>query len=218
VLSGQAVQLPFARGNSDVRLTLAPEGADITAGADVLSIPRQWRVIATMNVFDKSLLFEMSFALMRRFAFIEVASPDRVVFEDLISVTAGGDPEAIDLTQEFLALRDQKDLGPALFMDMARYLAVRNKLDGAARGQLAFEAFYSYLLPQFEGIDEIEGERLYKRVRKLIGGDPDQRLRKTLRSVLGLELATIEPAAEEEPEPDEFDERPELEVIESSED
>ncbi len=26
-----------------------------------------------MNVFDKSLLFEMSFALMRRFAFIEVA-------------------------------------------------------------------------------------------------------------------------------------------------
>ena len=30
-----------------------------------------------MNVFDKTLLFEMSFALMRRFAFIEVASPSR---------------------------------------------------------------------------------------------------------------------------------------------
>ena len=44
---------------------------------DVLEIPQSWRIIATMNVFDKTLLFEMSFALMRRFAFVEVPSPSR---------------------------------------------------------------------------------------------------------------------------------------------
>jgi hypothetical protein len=218
VLSGQAVQLPFSRGDDALRLTLAPEGAAVPTGADVLHIPRQWRVIATMNVFDKSLLFEMSFALMRRFAFIEVASPARKVFEDLISGAAGGDRGAIDLTKEFLSLREQKDLGPALFMDMARYLAERRKLDGATTGQLAFEAFYSYLLPQFEGIDEIEGERLYKRVRKLIGGDAEKRLRETLRSVLGLELATAEHTTSDEDElgAEVFEERPELGAVESS--
>lgn len=31
-----------------------------------------WRVIGTMNVYDKSSLFNLSFALMRRFAFIEI--------------------------------------------------------------------------------------------------------------------------------------------------
>lgn len=154
-----------------------------------------------MNVFDKSLLFEMSFALMRRFAFIEVPSPSAVVFEELIRRSAGDDETAIDLTLKFLALRQRNDLGPAVFMDMARYLAVRTQLGGATSDQLAFEAFYSYLLPQFEGIDEVEGERLYKQVRRLVGGGNAERLRRTLRAVLGLELLGI---GHTEPEGDEI--------------
>jgi predicted RNA-binding protein with PUA-like domain len=190
VLSGQAVQLPYSRSDSAGQLALVPEGSEAPAGVDVLLIPSSWRVIATMNVFDKSLLFEMSFALMRRFAFIEVASPADVVFADLVTHAAGGVPLAIKLTLQFLPLREGKDLGPALFMDMARYLAIRATLAGAKPEQLAFEAFYSYLLPQFEGVDEVDGERLYKRVRSLVGPENDQRLRSTLRSVLGLELLT----------------------------
>ena len=42
-----------------------------------------------MNVFDKSLLFEMSFALMRRFAFIEVPSPSHEMFVELIASRGG---------------------------------------------------------------------------------------------------------------------------------
>src|SRR5205823_6664799 len=150
--------------------------------------PATWRIIATMNVFDKTLLFEMSFALMRRFAFIEVPAPDRAVFEDLIRREASGDPTATRLTVEFLSLRKRKDLGPAVFMDMARYLAVRQGLPASGEDQLAFEAFYSYLLPQFEGIDEEAGELLYRDVRKLVGSTNESRLRATLQSVLGLEL------------------------------
>ena len=33
-----------------------------------------------MNVFDKNLLFEMSYALMRRFAFIEVGTPSEEAY------------------------------------------------------------------------------------------------------------------------------------------
>ena len=77
VLSGQPVVLPYSRPEASGRpLVLLPAGADSPIpDGDVLQIPESWRIIATMNVFDKSLLFEMSFALMRRFAFIEVASP-----------------------------------------------------------------------------------------------------------------------------------------------
>jgi hypothetical protein len=142
-----------------------------------------------MNVFDKSLLFEMSFALMRRFAFIEVASPPQEVFQELIGNAAGDKAGAAALTLRFLPLRQHKDLGPALFMDIARYLSTRMGLDDASQQQLAFEVFYSFLLPQFEGVDEVEGERLYKQVRRIVGGRNEERLRKTLQSVLGLELA-----------------------------
>src|SRR5207248_11623424 len=72
VLSGQPVVLPYTRPGQDSKpLVLVPDEASSpvpVADADVLSIPGDWRIIATMNVFDKSLLFEMSFALMRRFA------------------------------------------------------------------------------------------------------------------------------------------------------
>jgi MoxR-like ATPase len=44
---------------------------------DALYIPRQFRVIGTMNVQDKNTLFDIGHALMRRFAFIEVGLPDK---------------------------------------------------------------------------------------------------------------------------------------------
>jgi hypothetical protein len=187
VLSGQAVELPYRREGKLGRLVLAPPYAPIPRGADVVAVPPAWRVIATMNVFDKSLLFEMSFALMRRFAFIEVPSPDHAVFEELILREAGGDSAAAALTAKFLELRRFKDVGPAVFMDIARFVHQRRKIGGEDE-QLAFEAFYSYLLPQFEGIDQVEGENLYKAIKKLVGKARHERLRRTLNGVLGLDI------------------------------
>jgi MoxR-like ATPase len=196
VLSGQSVELPYRREGKLGRLVLAPSNAAIPRGADVIAIPPTWRVIATMNVFDKSLLFEMSFALMRRFAFIEVPSPSDEVFRDLIAREAD-DPDAAALTEKLLDLRTKKDIGPAVFMDIARFLHARREIGGDDE-QLAFEAFYSYLLPQFEGIDQVQGENLYKAVKKLVGKSRHERLRLTLNAVLGLDIrdATGKSAAE----------------------
>ena len=88
VLSGQSVVLPYSDPGSGHRIALVLEGKATSqpyddAHYDVVKIPASWRIIATMNVFDKSLLFEMSFALMRRFAFIEVPSPPAAVFQSL---------------------------------------------------------------------------------------------------------------------------------------
>jgi len=42
-----------------------------------MRVPRQFRIIGTMNVQDKNTLFELGHALMRRFAFVEVGLPDK---------------------------------------------------------------------------------------------------------------------------------------------
>src|SRR6056297_721171 len=76
VLSGSPVVLPFKRAGQSKPLSLVPTGIEPPDDTDVIKLPSSWRIIATMNVFDKNLLFEMSYALMRRFAFIEVGTPD----------------------------------------------------------------------------------------------------------------------------------------------
>lgn len=192
VLSGQPVVLPYSRPEAKGKpLVLVPEGvAGPQPDADVLEIPQSWRIIATMNVFDKSLLFEMSFALMRRFAFIEVASPNTSVFEALIDREAAAEPRPAALAKRLLSLRELKDLGPAVFMDLAKFLRERLALGEADDGQLIFEGFYSYLLPQFEGIDAATGDSLYASLAPVMGSaDRRRRLRQTLNSVLGLELS-----------------------------
>ena len=107
-----------------------------------------------MNVFDKTLLFEMSFALMRRFAFIEVASPSDAVFEALIDREAERRRNGADLAKELLAAPKAEGPGPAVFMDIARFLRARQIRSERTRRSSLFETFYSYLLPQFEGIDD----------------------------------------------------------------
>jgi MoxR-like ATPase len=89
VLSGQEVTLPYKVSGKDVRILPAnllpasklagprwwiPDGA----GQDRFDyvIHPNWRIIGTMNVYDKSSLFQLSFAFMRRFAFVDVDLPD----------------------------------------------------------------------------------------------------------------------------------------------
>jgi hypothetical protein len=176
-------------------LTLVPEGKEPPlSDADVLPIPLSWRIVATMNVFDKTLLFEMSYALMRRFAFVEVASPSQAVFEALIDRESGGEAEPAATAKRLLALREFKDLGPAVFMDLTRYIRERTASAEVDEGQVIFEAFYSYLLPQFEGIDDDTGAELNKKLGQLVGSSHRKRLRETLNTVLGLELQAPTPA------------------------
>ncbi len=84
VLSGQRVDLPYTVGANRVRILPAdtterwPSRLDPDlrpAGRLRLRVHPQWRIIGTMNVYDKSSLFSMSLAFMRRFAFIDIGLP-----------------------------------------------------------------------------------------------------------------------------------------------
>jgi MoxR-like ATPase len=193
VLSGQAVTLPHEREAGNGRIVLAPDDAPGDLAGDVIRVPATWRVLATMNVFDKSLLFEMSFALMRRFAFVEVPAPSISIFHALIDRAAAPDVDAATLAKQFLVVRQFKDLGPAVFIDLARFLRERRQIGSVQPAVAGFEGFYGYLLPQFEGIDQGSGEALYAAVKPLVGSRA-ARLRSTLNDVLGLQLPPSTPA------------------------
>ena len=120
VLSGSAVVLPFKRKGQPRPLSLVPAGVEPPEDTDVIRLPARWRIIATMNVFDKNLLFDMSYALMRRFAFIEVGTPTEEVYEKLLQ----GPGEVV---AKLLGLRKFSDLGPAVYIDAAKYAARRAK-------------------------------------------------------------------------------------------
>ena len=80
------------------------------------------------------------------------------------------------------------DLGPAIYLDAAKYAARRAK-DAPGESRLLYEVFYAYFLPQFEGMEDRRATTLYRAVAQHL--DPPERVeaQRTIREVLGVELA-----------------------------
>ena len=133
-----------------------------------------------MNVFDKNLLFEMSYALMRRFAFIEVGTPPEGAYRELLQGKG-------EIVQRLLGLREFTDLGPAVYLDAAKYAARRSR-DGITESRLIYEVFYAYFLPQFEGMEERRAMTLYRTVAEHLDAPEQLEAQRTISDVLGVEL------------------------------
>ena len=180
VLSGSPVVLPFRRSGQVKPISLVPHGAESPEGTDPVRVPASWRIIATMNAMDKHLLFDMSYALMRRFAFIEVGTPPEAVYEQLL-----GGPESV--IRNLLPLRTLKDLGPAIYVDAAKY-AQRRAQDGITDSRLIYEVFYAYFLPQFEGMDHRQGLRLQRLLSEHLDPAEQAESHRVISELLGEEL------------------------------
>jgi len=152
ILSGQAVVLPFRRTSFAEHLSLVPHGVAVPPRTEPIRIPRSWRIVCTMNDQDRNLLFALSHALMRRFAFVHVDSPE----EDLFTALLSGPGSAV---RDLLPLREFQELGPAVFIDARDYVAVRLR-DGARPSLALLEAFTAYFLPQLDRLDATRHRRL----------------------------------------------------------
>lgn len=180
VLSGSAVVLPFRRSGQVKNISLVPHGVEPPDGTDPIRVPASWRIVATMNAMDKHLLFDMSYALMRRFAFIEVGTPPDEAYDRLL----GGPGE---LTRKLLPLRTINNLGPAIYVDAAKYVTRRAK-DDVTESRLLYEVFYGFFLPQFEGLDEHQGTRLYRMIAAHLDPAEQAEARRVISELLGDEL------------------------------
>lgn len=181
VLSGSAVVLPFRRSGQVKPISLVPHGVEPPGGTDPIRVPASWRIIATMNAMDKHLLFDMSYALMRRFAFIEVGTPPDEAYDKLLSGSG-------ELVRNLLPLRTINNLGPAIYVDAAAY-AERRSRDGISPSRLLYELFYAFFLPQFEGLDEHQGVRLHRMVATHLDPPEQAEARRVISELLGDELA-----------------------------
>lgn len=181
VLSGAAVVLPFKRKGSTDPISLVPAGVEAPDNTDMIRVSANWRIIATMNVFDKNLLFDMSYALMRRFAFIEVGTPSDEAYVKLLQGPGS-------IVTRLLGLREFTDLGPAVYLDAAKYAARRAK-DAPSESRLIYEVFYAYFLPQFEGMEDRRATTLYRTIAVELDEPERLEAQRTIRDVLGVDLA-----------------------------
>lgn len=179
VLSGHPCELPFKRGDS--RVVIVPDGCDGEAEglydpavSYVYRVPRNWRMLATLNTDDKASLFEMSFAFLRRFAFVHVPLPTpegleeirRAVLQERIGLT---DQRSNQLKSLWSAITAVRPLGPALLIDMAQYLRSRGPAIEQRWPKSVAEAIAMFVVPQLEGLDP---EKLRQVRRAVLAEDP----------------------------------------------
>ena len=186
VLSGDSTELPYERDRT-VELVSVSEQAtdddlvDILSNPDAFPVTPSWRLIATMNTYDKTSLYEMSYAFMRRFNFIHVGVPpltteDGDVRTSLLNpdgsdnyATAWLDenPEirpVLESSHDVIAvlwqqINEHRVIGPSIVYDLLRYLHSYDDLNDDYRDALA-SAVISLVYPQLEGMRPEQQKRL----------------------------------------------------------
>jgi hypothetical protein len=159
ILSRQKVTLPYLDRSLDPvrRVSIGPSGS--AGDAPTITVPDDWRLIGTMNTFDKSSLFQLSYALMRRFAFVEVPAPEGAVLEEIMGSVMeawpkdGREEVGERLIRVFCApsgLRSAGcEVGAAIPLDICT--AIGKAPAGDIDDDEVLELLDMYLFPQFEG-------------------------------------------------------------------
>ena len=193
LLSGQRIQLPFTREGEAIEVTPATDWSGSLEPHQYV-VPESWRILATMNSYDKTSLYEMSYAFMRRFAFIYIAAPtvpsddsarvqmigeyasewglnvDRAVMESI------GDVWYVTNTRS-----NQRKIGPAIIMDMLSHVSN----SAASRTTAVTQAVASYVFPQLEGV---RGREQVVAELAAVDSVDEPRLRHLAEDILQVEL------------------------------
>lgn len=158
LLSGQGVQLPFTRDGTEIEIHPAGE-FEGTLEPHQYVMPTSWRLFATMNSYDKTALYEMSYAFMRRFAFVHVDAPTIPEGEEAALTRRYAEVWGIEANDELLedlgriwritnSTIDGRKLGPAVVKDMLGHVDGSRLSSDAALTR----AVTDYIFPQLEGV------------------------------------------------------------------
>ena len=164
----KGVDLPFKINHKSVRIeNTAKNISYFDENTSTYKVGRNWRIIATMNVFDKDYLFEMSYAFMRRFTFLYLDLPEDSEFKNLIHNVWGknvSDNYLNDL-DGLLEIKNNRKIGPAIFKDMVDYIYERDKIANKElddyQKHIIKDAIISYILPQFEGLEIAKTRKIW---------------------------------------------------------
>lgn len=175
VLSGDSVELPYkkksekSKNSNNVELKKVEQGEgieDLESKDFIYPVTDSWRLIATMNTYDKTSLYDMSYAFMRRFNFIHVGVPELETEEgynyDLLNPEEEDNYASVwdmretlaendlyqDLTILWAEVNNQRDIGPSIIKDIIEFIDAHSGETDTALAQ----AVNSLILPQFEGL------------------------------------------------------------------
>jgi MoxR-like ATPase len=188
ILSGQDVVLPFTdeKGTSiKIRHAGGLKSYYDEASATYF-VGDNWRIIGTMNTFDKNSLFSLSYAFMRRFGFVHVNNPSKAQLHRIIDgrVQDSDLPTADAEKLKRLLEITPRELGPAILIDILNYIKERGGTDAF------FESVVAYVLPQFEGLAvEAIAEFFYKAAPDLGDKEKQQQMKRYLTEMFEIEAA-----------------------------
>lgn len=178
VLSNDSTELPYERERTVELLSVSEQTSDselaeIIANPDAFPVTPSWRLIATMNTYDKTSLYEMSYAFMRRFNFIHVGVPTLTTDEGIVRTSLldpdtddnyaaawlADDPElktVLDSSYQLVAVlwhyvNKHRVIGPSIIYDIVRYLNSFEHTGEVQRDALS-SAVVSLVYPQLEGM------------------------------------------------------------------
>lgn len=185
MLSEQKTTLPYRTDLGDEKspaYVILPKPKPGTAEHEFAPKPG-WRIIATINSIDKAALYQMSFALTRRFGWIYVDVPsDLQVF--LLAIMrkwalVGEEAEPagdIALTRIWRAVNAVRVIGPAPILDMLKTIReIEDETDFLRAPPTGDEAtayldgFYMYVLPMLDGILQKGARDIAAAVRDALG-------------------------------------------------
>lgn len=150
----------LAGGEAETAFT-HDDGSVVRIGPKSIYDPGDWfRVIATMNLRDKATLFRLSYALLRRFAIIDVPAPDDATMRAI----ANADAQRLGLEQRYADLASATftrsdgigsvvELGPAMLRDILSYVKQRGPSELAVG-----EGVELFVLPQLDGLEAAEAK------------------------------------------------------------
>lgn len=165
VLSGQQTTLPYRTDISDKHsqpYAILPRPKP-NAAEHEFAPGTAWRLIATINSIDKASLYQMSYALARRFGWVYVDAPlDLAAFIadylESIGEPAGAAGAAVPLAELWQAINTARVIGPAPIIDAIkamREIAPGSSFFGAADAAMqraALDAIDMVLLPMLDGV------------------------------------------------------------------
>jgi 5-methylcytosine-specific restriction protein B len=165
-------------GNTSDTAYLLPDGRPVSVGTRLGCshwLPRTFRVLATMNTWDKTSLFRLSYAVQRRFAIIHIGIPDDATYAALIDHHAdratfdppleeGAKAPLKALFQE-KGLLSMRAIGPAILEDIVAYMRRRR-----ASGDALAEAIGMHLLPQLEGLEQEPATAVLRKLLDALAG------------------------------------------------
>lgn len=204
VLSGQATSLPYRTDVTDkdsAQYVILPQpkpGREPHEFAPTAA----WRILATINSIDKASLYQMSYALTRRFAWIYVDAPydlagfltEYISRKGLLKgdLPPGSEPPIVGIWRGINAVRP---IGAAPVIDMIKVAAtVDPTIDFLAPATDAWalayiDGLYMFLLPMIDGILRHEAEQISGSILAALSLSPEMPVGKSLsQRILGMAI------------------------------